>query len=436
MKICSKKDIKVMTGIMAASLLLGGCTSNVKKEEKKKVELKGDPNVRTEIDLKKVSDTEYDQKVMDEQYRRYCFDLLKQTITDNQTNSNVMISPASIMMALDMAAAGAKGDSLKQLTDLFAPGQGPLSQQAYAAALMDKINKAENVEFSCANAAWANRSLLGDNVNLEYVDYITKTFKAEYTLADFDDKTPDQINKWVDKNTDHMIKKLVDKLSDETVMVLVNAIAFEGKWADPYDESQIMEGGFTNYDGSTKTVKFLHCGSDNYYESDKAVGFMKAYKGNKYAFLTILPKDEKANANEFAKSFTAEDYEKFIKSVSGDYLVVTQMPEFKSEFEAGMSDTLINMGCKDIFSKEAADLSGIAGKKGDLYVSKVLHKTFIEVNATGTKAAAATAVMVDVAGAEPVTKEIRKVICDRPYVYAIVDTETMSPIFVGTVNEL
>lgn len=435
MKICSKKDLKVMTGIMAASLLLGGCTANVKKEDKK-TELKGDPNVKTEIDLKKVADTEYDQKVMDDQYKRYCFDLLKQTVTDYGSNGNVMISPASIMMALDMVAAGAKGDSLKQLTDLFAVDQGPLTQQAYASALMDKINKAEDVDFSCANAVWSNKTLLGDSVNLEYVDYIQKTFKAEYSISVFDKKTPDQINDWVDKKTDHMIKKIVNNLDESTAMVLVNAIAFEGKWADPYDESQVMDGEFTNHDGNKKTVKFLHGGSDNYFETEKAKGFMKEYKGGKYAFLTILPNDEKANANEFAKSFTAEDYEKFVKSISSDYIVVTKMPEFKSEFEFGMTDTLENLGCKNIFHAETADLSGIAGVKGDLYVSKVLHKTFIEVNATGTKAAAATAVMVDAAGAEPVTKEIRQVICDRPYVYAIVDTETMLPVFVGTVNEL
>ena len=83
---------------------------------------------------------------------------------------------------------------------------------------------------------------------------------------------------------------------------------------------------------------------------------------------------------------------------------------------------------------ETADLSGIAGAPGDLFVSKVLHKTHIEVDAEGTRAAAVTAVFVDGACAEPMVEEYRYVECDRPFAYAIVDMTTMTPIFVGTVN--
>ena len=147
MKICSKKGIKVLTGVLAASMLLGGCTFTTNKKP-----VKNDNNAKTEINLNEIKTTQFDQEVMDEQYRRYCFDLLSQTIKDYGSESNVMISPASVMMALDMVAAGAKGDSLQQLTDLFAAGQGPLTQQAYASALMDKINEAEQIDFSCANA--------------------------------------------------------------------------------------------------------------------------------------------------------------------------------------------------------------------------------------------------------------------------------------------
>ena len=162
MKICSKKGIKVLTGALAASMLLGGCTFTTNKNP-----IKDDVNAKTDINLNEVKTTQFDQEVMDEQYRRYCFDLLSQTVRDYGGEGNVMISPASIMMALDMVAAGAKEDSLRQLTDLFAVGQGPLSQQAYAASLMDKINNSKDVDFSCANAVWNNSLLLGDMVNTE-----------------------------------------------------------------------------------------------------------------------------------------------------------------------------------------------------------------------------------------------------------------------------
>ena len=262
MEICSKKDIKVITGIMAASLLLGGCTVNTESPKRTKPQHKVEPKVKTEINLSKVSETEYDKEIMDKLYRNYCFDLFSQTVKDNGGNGNLMISPASVMIALDMVAAGSKEESLQQLTDLFAAGQGPLTQQ----------------------------------VNSEYIEYIQKTFDAEYRLSDFDKKTVKEINDWVDKKTNHMIDEIINKLDDATVMVLVNAIAFEGKWQKAYNETQVNDGEFKGV-GGTQTVSFLYCNESTYFETEKATGFLKNYAGGDYAFLAILPTDDKISPN-------------------------------------------------------------------------------------------------------------------------------------------
>ncbi|MBR3278643.1 MAG: serpin family protein [Lachnospiraceae bacterium] len=434
MKICSKNNIRTIAGIMAATLLLGGCTVTSNPNNNNGV--KDPPNLKTEIKLDEVSKTDYDQELMDGLYRKYCFDLFSQTVRDYGSEENVMISPASVMIALDMVAAGAKEDSLKQLTDLFAAGQGPLTQQAYAAALMDKINGSKSVEFSCANAVWSNETILGDTVNKEYVSYIQDTFNAEYHVSKFSSKTSGEINKWVDKHTDHMIKKVIGELDPSTVMVLVNAIAFDGKWAVPYEEYQVKDGDFTRWDGTVQTVKYLHGGENTYYETEKATGFRKSYEGGQYSFIAILPTDESISANEFVRNFTAEDYEDFIGSVSYEYDVFTTMPEFSSDFEFLLNGTLENLGAGDVFHTEKADLSGIAGNPGDLYVSKVIHKTHIEVDANGTKAAAVTAISLDAGSAMPIEKEFKYVECVRPFVYAIVDNETNAPVFIGTVNEV
>ena len=432
MKICSKKDIKVLTGVMAASLLLGGCTGRTPSSKP----LKNDPSVKAAIDFSEVKKTGYDKDLMDAEYKRYCFDLLSQTVRDYGGEGNVMISPASIMIALDMVAAGAKEDSLRQLTDLFAVGQGPLSQQAYAASLMDKINSSKDVDFTCANAVWNNSLLLGDMVNTEYVGYIRETFLAEYTVTEFNEKTCDEINGWIYDHTDKKIKKMIDELDRDTAMVLVNAIAFDGKWEDPYKKDDVKEGDFTASNGNVQKATFLNDTSYVYFETDKATGFTKNYKGGEYAFLAILPKDASISANEFAKSFTSKDYENFINSRTTEYKVYSKMPEFKSDFKLLMNDTVKNLGAGDIFEPGKADFSGIAGKPGDLYVSVVLHQTHIEVDANGTRASAATVVMMTKGASVDSVSNERYVNCDRPYLYAIVDTKTMSPVFIGTVNEV
>ena len=432
MNICTKKDIKVLTGVMAASLLLGGCAGRTPSSKP----LKNDPSVKAAINFDEVKKTEYDKDLMDAEYKRYCFDLLSQTVRDYGGEGNVMISPASIMMALDMVAAGAKEDSLRQLTDLFAKGQGPLSQQAYAASLMDKINNAKDVDFACANAVWNNSILLGDKVNAKYVSYIRETFLAEYTVTGFNNKTCDEINGWIYDHTDKKIKNMIEDLDRDTVMVLVNAITFDGKWEEPYEKDNVKDGDFTAANGKVQKATFLNDTSYIYFETDKATGFTKNYKGGEYAFLAILPKDASVSANEFAKSFTSKDYEDFISSRTTEYTVYSKMPEFKSDFKLLMNDTIKNLGAGDIFMPGTADFSGISGAKGDIYVSMVLHQTHIEVDAQGTKASAATVVSMTKNAVEGDFSNDRYVICDRPYVYAIVDTKTMAPVFVGTVNKV
>ena len=447
MKICSNKDIKLITAGLTAAMLLGGCSEannngrsrngdDQKPTAVSSVELKEDPSIKAAFDLDEVEGTDYDKALMDAAYRSYCFDLFSQTIRDYGGEGNVMISPASIMMALDMVAAGAKEDSLRQLTDLFAVGQGPLSQQAYAASLMDKINNSKDVDFSCANAVWNNSLLLGDMVNTEYVDYIRETFLAEYTVTDFNDKTCDEINGWIYDHTDKKIKNMIEDLDRDTVMVLVNAITFDGKWEEPYEKDNVKDGDFTAANGKVQKATFLNDTSYIYFETDKATGFTKNYKGGEYAFLAILPKDASVSANEFAKSFTSKDYEDFISSRTAEYTVYSKMPEFKSDFRFLMNDTVKNLGAGDIFEPGKADFSGIAGKPGDMYVSVVLHQTHIEVDANGTRASAATVVMMTKGASVDSVSNERYVNCDRPYLYAIVDTKTMCPVFIGTVNEV
>lgn len=417
---------------LTAMLMFTGCAKPAPASDKP---LKADPGVKTEIDLNQVSSKKYDEKKLNDEYGRYTFDLLKE-ISAGAGKNNLMISPASIMMALDMVAAGAKGETLKELTDLFAKDMDPLEQQAFASELMKRINNAKKVEFACANAIWNDSARIGDKMNTDYRDYIKKTFEAEFRTVKFGPSTHNEINKWVDEKTNHMIPTLFDApLGEDTVMVLVNAIRFEAQWKAGYEEHQISDRTFRGTEGE-KQVKMLSSAENGYFSTEKAKGFIKYYEGEEYAFIAILPNDEKADANDFMSKFSYEDYKKFIESrQSGD--VHTMMPEFKSDYMITLNDTLKNLGAKTVFDQDKCDLTGIAKPKdGNLFLSKVIHKTHIEVDRKGTKAAAVTGATLDVASAMPSPDEIKEVICDRPYAYAIVDTLTMNPIFIGTVNNV
>ena len=421
---------KPFVACLAAVMLFTGCAKN-KPESTSPI--KNDPAVKTEIDLKAVENKIYDEEKMNSEYGRYCFNLMSQIASDAEKNCNIMISPASIMMALDMCAAGAKGETLRQLTDLFAQKADPLEQQAFASELMKKINAAQKVDFACANAIWSNESSMGDKMNVEYKDYIKKTFSAEFRTSKFGPETHKEINKWVDEKTNHMIKDAVPPLEPTTVMVLVNAIRFEGKWKNGYNDNQITEYDF-NGTKVTKKTTMLISREAGYFMTEKATGFIKYYEGEEYAFLAILPKDKNISANEFIRNFTYGDYKEFIDSRK--YIAVNAiMPEFKNDFEMSLKDALKRLGVTTAFDPNTADLTGIAnGINENLYISKVFHKTHIEVDRNGTKAAAVTTVEVD--GNSAQEADFEEVFLNRPYVYAIVDKTTMNPVFIGTVNNV
>ena len=429
MKEHSKKGTRLLSGVLVTAMLLGGCA---KSSAPASVKLKDDPDIKTEIDLKEIKDTRYSEDQMDSGYIYFSMELMGSLAETDGADVNIMVSPASIMLVFDMLAAGAKGDTLRQITDLFAEGRDPIRQQAYAAAMMDKINGSKNVDFSCVNAAWNNADILGDKINMEYVDYIKETYLAEYVVTDFDSKTPGQINSWVMNKTNNMIPDVIDSIDPYAVMVLVNAIAFDGKWAVYYESD--TPGDFTTSDGTVQNVTFLSETSSIYFESDKATGFAKPYAGGEYMFMTILPKDTTVSANDFIRDFTAEDYEKFVGSLAGHYEVYSKIPKFTSDYKCLLKDTITELGAGDIFSEYTADFSGIAGKPGQICLSSVIHKTHIEVDDKGTKAAAVT-YMEPTTACESIT-ETRDVICDRPFVYAIVDSRTYIPFFIGTLNSV
>lgn len=425
---------KILTSVLAGSLLLGGlagCSGG------NTVKTKGE--AKPEINYSSVSEGNYPSYNEDDAakgYNAYAMKLFSTVVSSEDKNTNVMVSPASVMFALDLADAGACKNTLAEINKAIG-GEDltPEQQQAFASKWMQSINDSKGVDFSVANAIWSNRDIIGDNMSDTYKSYVKKLFDAEVRSMAFDGAALKDINNWVNDKTKGMIDKILDSLEPTTAAVLVNAIAFDGKWAVPYEDYQVRLDKFKGAAGESD-VLFLDEQSDLYYESDKAIGFSKLYEGGQYMFVAILPKDENTDANKFMSDFSGDDYSTFINSASSEYQVYSKIPKFKNEYETSLVPALKALGIKDAFDPEKADFTGIANVENNLYVSKVLHKTFVEVDENGTKAAAVTALEVECAGIMPVEKEVKNVYCDRPFAYMIVDTNNMTPVFVGTVNNV
>lgn len=364
-------------------------------------------------------------KAPDDAFTAAQMDFALNLLKGSYTGENTLVSPLSATLALSMLANGAGGETLSQIEDVLC-GSIPIDAwNEYLKYYVNHLPTSDKVKLHQANSIW-----FADSPTLSlrpgFLQTVTDYYNAELYAAPFDDDTKNEINNWISDNTDGLIENALNELNG--VMCLINALVFDGKWATPYEENDIYDRPFHNADGTTDTVDMMFCKTSGYLQSDSARGFMKAYDGGDYAFVAILP-NENLTLTEYMENLTAEDLTELLNS-SRRGEVQTGLPQFEYEYAFYLDDILKDLGMTDAFDCTRADFSSMAD---DLYVSSILQKTRIIVDAKGTKAAATTIVIMAPTGA-PIQAE--PIILDRPFLYMIVDTQTNLPIFLGTVTDL
>ena len=354
--------------------------------------------------------------------------------SEQNKTRNILISPDSILTAMAMVENGARNNTLTEMETAF--GGLPISDfNAYLYTLNRRLTMSKSVRYNIADSIWYKDNKNDITVNEEFLQKNLDFFGAQIFEAPFSNDTVDDINSWVYNKTRGMIPDILNDFSEDTVMILLNAIAFEGEWADKYYDSQVSEKPFYNASGAVKNTKMLTGTEDTYVTIGGAKGFIKPYAGNEIAFLGLeIP--EGKTVDEFIETMTAEDFVSGYKNRSHEYDVITMMPEFKYDYSESLTDMFMSMGIRDAFNDFTADFTGITPPTQPVVISDVLHKTHIELDKNGTKAAAVTAIIVDKAGSAPVQKKKISVTLDHPFVYAIIDTASGIPLFIGTVKTL
>lgn len=373
-----------------------------------------------------ISKNDSDSKAADKEFKAaaasFSADLFKYNYSNGKTT---LVSPLSVLTALALVQNGAQGNTLAQLEQALG-GLDRDTLNAYMRAYCDFLSAGD--ELKIANSVWTDSSAEAKRAFLQKAvdSYSAQLFSAPLS----DPKTVESINSWVKKNTDGMIPKIIEKADRYAVMMLVNAIAFDAKWETPYKRSDIGKLEFTSYSGSKKKTDFM-CSTENVYLKDGgAVGFMKPYKNGRFAFAALLP-DENTGIDDYVASLSGDKLMKIFSSAKRGNEVNVKMPKFRAEYSAQLIDTLKKMGVKDAFDSKTADFSSLIENR-DAYIATVVHKTFIEVDENGTRAAASTLVGADTMS----LMEPYSVFLNRPFVYMIVDTETNLPLFIGVQTEI
>lgn len=357
------------------------------------------------------------------------------TMCEDKTQA--MFSPLSLNMCLGMLEAGAAGSSKSALDSYLGNKDFAAFAADYLAHAKDfnyeqnGYEKYKNV-FELANSFWSNTN---KPFNKDYVNKVSKNFGAELDNLDFSDPAAavEKINSWVNDKTHEMIPKLLspDNVSEDTAAVLVNTVYFESAWNNKWTVLGEKEK-FTNSDGSTIDTELMINGGDCYYENENAAAFGCGYK-NGMKFIGILPKK--------TGDFTLEslDIQSLLKSKTYDYDVSAKCPKLNFESSFPLTDALKAAGLSDIFNETKADFTPMQGSANEhFYVSEVIQKTKLELDEDGTKAAAATAaIMEDKAMVEePEEREKKEVFLNRPFAFLIYDEQAEQIVFMGKVTEL
>ncbi len=337
-------------------------------------------------------------------------------------DKNVVFSPFSVVMLLAILADATEGEARKEILNVIARG----IYKDLTGTLADIQNFLTDAKtFMSSNALCVKKSL-ENSIVPEFLEKLSR-YGGELFATEGCTR---EINEWVNEKTKGMIEKIVAEPMDPRFMaILMNAVAFEAKWCTPYQKSNIKKEIFTNADGCKSTVYMLKSTENNYIEDDFFTGFVKPYEGKKYSFMALLPKNE--SMEFFDKSLQYTNFITLLRSVERCDVNVS-MPEFKYSCENGLIDFCKELGMKTVFSHDV-DFSPFSVLP--IEISEMIQKAFIEVNRKGTKAAAATFVIMSV-GASPVQREIKVVKLDRPFIYAIIHNETGIPVFVGTVKHI
>jgi serpin B len=358
--------------------------------------------------------------------RRFGFDLYGQLRT---TGGNLFFSPCSISIALAMTFAGARGETAAQMASaLRLPMQDERLHRAGARVLRDLAGPGAGRRnaLHVVNALWPHIDL---QLESEFDRVTRRLYGAGLARVDF--RAPEAaratINAWVEEQTRQRIADLLPEgsITSYTRLVLTSAIYFKGRWRAAFSEALTRPAPFTDAAGRTADVPLMHQrGTFRYVESAMVQGLELPYAGDAISMLVLLPR-RADGLPALERALSAARVTEWTAALTPREVEVA-LPRFTMTSRFALKPALGHLGMPLAFS-DRADFSGMAAAP-PLKVDDVYHQAFVEVNESGTEAAAATGVVVSTRSFRPPAPVFR---ADHPFVVLIRDHRTDSLLFAG-----
>jgi len=357
----------------------------------------------------------------------FAFNLFKE-VNSSEADTNILVSPLSVSYALGMTYNGANGQTE---TDMAATlGFGSLTNDeinlSYQTLTEALTTLDPSVIFEIANSIWIRN---GFPVEQDFIDVNQDFFDAEVASLNFDDdNSVDIINGWISDKTHEKIKDVLQPpISPAVIMYLINAIYFNGTWTYQFDPDNTFPGMFIQTKSRYVDCDYMEI--REYFPSlitDDFSAVDLPYGNQDYGMTIFKPRHDKT-LDDFLSLFNQENFTNWMAALIADTITV-KLPKFKFGYGIELGDVLTALGMGIAFNPGLADFSGITPAV-QLYISRVIHKTFIQVDERGTEAAAVTIVEIEYTSIQE-----EYFTFDRPFVFVIHEKNTGAILFIGKVT--
>jgi len=360
-------------------------------------------------------------------------------------DGNLIFSPYSISLALAMTYGGARTETAGQIADTLHfllpeetlhPAFNALSQYLETLAQPPTSSQPtptgeqpKGLQLDIANSIWGQKDF---DFQQAYLDLLAQNYGAGLRLVDFNtdaEAARQQINDWVSQQTQDKIQDLFPQgsLDANTRLALVNAIYFKASWMNAFNSDKTQPDVFHLKDGSQVSVPMMSSGeAAKFYARGtdyQVVGL--PYLGNQSMMVILLP--DQGKFDQVETSLDGQQLNAVLNSLQNKEIELS-MPKFKFESQFSLPQTLASMGMPAAFDPAQADFSGMDGGR-DLFISQVMHKAFVNVDESGTEAAAATGVAMSLTAVQ----ETISVNVDRPFMFFIYEPTHGTILFAGRV---
>jgi serine protease inhibitor len=351
--------------------------------------------------------------------------LLKQEAAASK-GKNVLVSPASVAIALAMTLNGAKEATLAAMkaTLGYSESESVEAINASLAAIIAGVTDPNiGVVLKVANAIWAEQNIA---FKADFFDRASASYQAEVHTADFlDPKTVTDINGWAESNTNGKIPTIIEEISPDMVMYLLNAVYFKGPWTTKFDKDLTTTGKFAGEAGAEDADMMFRNGDMRYSQGKDYAAVALPFGENKRVQLYVLLPHKGVDINAFVAGLDASVLTA-IKLDTYESEVDLTLPRFELDYDVDLKDSLCALGMEPA-CQSGANFTGMADEA--LLISTVKHKTYAKFDEDGGEAAAVTAVGMALECVS-FTQQMR---VDRPFVAILMDEGTDTMLFAGKI---